>query len=81
MNTITNLVERHQLIRRLAFVWMLCFTTWITVTLANWAMTTDRDLLHVAAVIGAFMTPLSGLQGYVFAFYNNARRNGHGKAD
>ncbi|MEW5708789.1 MAG: hypothetical protein AB1830_07780 [Pseudomonadota bacterium] len=73
MSLVSELIERHQLIRRLAFFWMMGLTTYVTTSLLQWAFTTDRDLLQVAAVIGAFMTPLSALQGYVFSFYNRAR--------
>lgn len=73
MSRLGDLIEHRQLIRRLAFFWMMALTTYVTVSLLQWAFTTDRDLLQVAAVIGAFMTPLSALQGYVFSFYNRAR--------
>ena len=58
---------------------VLVFTLWMTYKIMNWAMDFaenhgELDGLHMAAIIGAVVTPWSAMQAAMFAFYANARK-------
>lgn len=69
-----DFIDKRQVIRRAAFVWVL----WLTGEAVRWtfdyAWHSNQDGLHIAAVIGAVWTPLAALQGAVFKFYDEGRR-------
>lgn len=69
-----DFVDKRQIIRRCAFLWML----WLTGVLVKWTMDyawhSNQDGLHIAAVIAAVWTPWTALQGAIFKFYDQAQR-------
>lgn len=66
---IDRLLNKQALVRRASLI----FTFWMTYEAFRWAyafaVASKFDGLGTAAVIGAVLTPLSALQGYVFNRY------------
>ena len=69
-------IDSRQIIRR-----VIVLGTWgITLALIwdawQWAKLTPRTGAEIAAILAAFMTPLTILQGFVTNFYFKAREGG-----
>lgn len=75
---VMDVVDRRQLLRRGAFVWMLYLTTKVTIWTTDFAWQSSRPGLEVAAIIGAIWMPLTALQGALFKFYDQAQRYRNG---
>lgn len=73
LNAFMDFVDSRAVIRRIAFFVML----WITIKTSLWtiefAWYSSRPGLEIAAIIAAVWTPLSALQGSIFAFYDKGR--------
>jgi hypothetical protein len=75
---IADFIDRRQIIRRGAFVWMLVLTTDVVRNLVSFSMMTARPGLEVAAILAAILTPLATLQGFIFKFYDQAQKDMNG---
>lgn len=68
-----DFIDKRQIIRRVAFVWVL----WLTGEVVYWTMSfgwySVRPGLEVAAIIGAIWAPLGVLQGMIFKFYEDQK--------
>ena len=68
-----DFIDKRQIIRRAAFLWVL----WLTGEVAFWTMKfaweSSRPGMEVAAIIGAVWLPLGALQGAIFKFYDDKR--------
>lgn len=62
------ILDEGKITRRITLMWML----WITTEVFWWAMEyaeKSTNNLESAAILGAILTPLAGLQAAIFAFY------------
>jgi hypothetical protein len=70
-----DFIDKRQVIRRVAFVWVL----WLTGKVMAWTMDygwhSNQTGAEIAMVIAAVWAPLAALQGAVFKFYDEGRRN------
>lgn len=68
-----NFIDRRQVIRRAAFVWIL----WLNGTVMAWTMDyawhVNMEGGQIAMVIGAIWGPLAVLTGAVIKFYDQAQ--------
>lgn len=71
-----DFVDKRQVIRRLAFIWMLYLTGLLVKWTMDYAWQSNQDGLHIAAVIAAVWTPWTALQGAIFKFYDQAQIHG-----
>lgn len=73
LTAVLNFVDERAIVRRIAFFWVL----WITGTVIRWSMdfaqTSTRPGMEVAAILAAVWTPMTALQAAVFAFYDRGR--------
>lgn len=78
MKAITAFLEfldRRSVFRRVAFVWMMWLTSKATMWCFSFAAAkTYEDGMQAAAVIGAVMLPISGLQAAVIKWYSEHRQ-------
>ena len=74
--TFWNFVDSRAIVRRI----VLFVTLWMTYRSFTWAAefaeTTTRTGLDVAAIIGAVTAPVSALLASVAKFYGDSRRDG-----
>lgn len=68
-------VDHRQVIRRVIVLGTWGVTIHLIVLLVQWAISGDnhRSGSDVAMILGAAMTPITVLQGFVTSFYFNAR--------
>jgi uncharacterized oligopeptide transporter (OPT) family protein len=66
-------VDTRNVIRRIIVIVTWAVTIDLIYRCWGWAATTTKTGTDVAAVIAAFMTPLSILQGFVSKFYFDSR--------
>lgn len=73
LNSVMDFIDERAIVRRLAFFWML----WMTGNAFYWtiefAWTSSRPGMEIAAILAAVWTPLTALQAAVFAFYDKGR--------
>jgi len=69
MEALWKQIDDGQIVRRIAFFGMM----WLTYTSYKWVMayveTIDQVGVEHAAIIGAVLGPISGLQGAIIKFY------------
>jgi hypothetical protein len=74
LSQVWDFIDKRQVIRRLAFVWVL----WLTGRVIDWTLDyawhSNQDGAQIAMVIAAVWTPLAALQGAVFKFYDEGRQ-------
>lgn len=68
-----DFIDRRQIIRRAAFLWVLWLTGEVAFWTMNFAWNSSRPGMEVAAIIGAIWLPLGALQGAIFKFYDDTR--------
>ncbi|MGH7948028.1 MAG: hypothetical protein ACREQF_02240 [Candidatus Binataceae bacterium] len=73
MNWLSDMVENRMLFRRLVLVSTFALNGWAIWSAFEFAKVSRFDGMGTAAVIGAILVPLSGLTGYVFSWYSQAR--------
>lgn len=70
VTTLWDWLDKRQVLRRVAFVWVL----WLTGQFAAWTMDfashSPRGGVDVAAIIAAVWAPMGLLQAAVFKFYD-----------
>jgi hypothetical protein len=71
---ITELFEKHLIVRRAVMIWMMVMTTLVMKWAVVFAVTSPRSGAEVAMILGAILTPWTTLQGFIFKFYNEARQ-------
>lgn len=63
-------VDYIKLFRRIAFIWVLWLTTETVFWAMNLAQNSTDDTAGTALLIGAVLTPVAGVQGWVLKIYN-----------
>lgn len=68
-------VDNRQVIRRIIVIGTWIVTLQLIMTLVKWAIAAEnlRTGADIAMILGAAMTPITILQGFVTSFYFNAR--------
>jgi len=68
--------KASRFVRTATLVWMM----WLTSNVFSWAMTfastSEENMIHVAAVVGALLTPLGLLHAAIFKFYTSPYERG-----
>lgn len=72
-NILDNLFNKQMLVRRVSLVFVLALTALTYKWGMDFAMTSARSGVDVAAILAALLTPLTTLQGFIFKFYSEAR--------
>lgn len=72
-----DFLDARTVIRRAVLLWMIWMTTIAFFWTFEFATSSPRPGVDVAAIIAAIWAPLIALQGAVIGLYNSARRNGH----
>ena len=63
--------KASRFVRTVTLIWMMWLTSKIFVWVMEFATTTHHDMLQVAAVAGALLTPLAALHAAIFKFYSS----------
>jgi hypothetical protein len=71
---IWDFVDKRQIIRRGAFLWMLWITAKVVFWTLDFAQVSARPGIEVAAIIAAIWAPLATLQGALVRFYDDAQK-------
>lgn len=66
-------IDRRQIVRRFAFLWMLWITGKVVFWTLDFAHVSVRPGIEVAAIIAAIWAPLATLQGALVKFYDDAQ--------
>ena len=68
-------VDNRQVIRRIIVIGTWIVTLQLIMTLVQWAIAAEnlRTGADIAMILGAAMTPITILHGFVTSFYFNAR--------
>lgn len=74
-----DFIDRRQITRRVMFIWMMVITTKVVMWTTDFAWTSSRPGLEVAAIIAAVWAPMTALQGVVVKFYDTAQQYRDGK--
>jgi len=62
-------IHKGQIIRRLIILWALVISTWIVKETWEWVAHFDKLDVGLATVVGAFLTPVLGLTGWLLKEY------------
>ena len=70
-----DFIDSRQVVRRVIVLGTWVVTLHLIVTLIQWAIApaTERSGADIAMILGAAMTPITILQGFVTSFYFNSR--------
>lgn len=74
MKSFWSAVNNHSIVRRIV-IFVTLYMTWIAFYwAAEFAETSDKPGLEIAAIIAAVIAPVTALQGFVFKVYTQGRR-------
>lgn len=57
------------IIRRIILIWALAMSTWISIVIVGFTESAKVLDVGLAAVLGAILTPILGLTGYIIKSY------------
>ena len=73
LNAIMDFIDQRAVVRRVAFFVVLAITISTILWSREFASTSPRPGMEVAAILAAIWGPLTALQGAIFTFYNTGR--------
>lgn len=68
-----ELLDQPYMVQRVMFIWMLILFSYSIWWMFDFAKTSPRPGVEVAAIIGAINAPLCFLFGAILSFWNNLR--------
>jgi len=69
MDKFWKFLHDGMIIRRAVLIWALGMSTWITIVMVSFMQAAKTLDIGLAAVLGAILTPVLGLTGYIIKSY------------